>query len=562
MHRSAPRGPLRGALRLARLVAVAAAVALGTGFGVAAAGVAAPAEAAAPAGAAAALDGGAARARGRQEVSTDPLGELATLTRALERATEPDPAEVLQAEVLFHDLRILWSAQPARQGEICDGVADWVGTVRLRAAGERGGRVERRTADRAVEWFAPRLDGPLVADLGRELARRDDPSGVVRRTGLAALLAASADPGARMALFAATRDDERLVRDTAVAGLAGRDDQAVHTRLVELLEAAEAGEVAIRMGAVEDHFRAARIGRTDAAFARVLYYVRKRLVADDWRRASRAISVGTALPDEVMLGPLIEALPVWMEREEAGLQAKRIQGDLLDELHRRTGRKLGLHPERWRQLFDAVRRGDVQLAGPEGDADGRPRTEASFFGLRPWTDRVTFVIDRSGSMDNAYRRSPDETSPPSRYSAAIRQMTAFLEELGPKTRFDVVLFSSDAARWRRELVPATPDNLASVAAWAAAAETGGGTFLRKGIDLAARVDKDGAIDLAKLESDTIIVLCDGDTDEGSGWVAGFLRSTNDVARLRYHAVQIGGAGDGTLRALCEGSGGDYVHDRR
>lgn len=497
-----------------------------------------------------------------QEVSGDPLGELATLTRALERSAEADPPEVLQAEVLFHDLRILWTAQPARRAEVCDAVADWVGTVGRRAAAGRGGRVEARTATRAVEWFAPRLDGALVADLGRALARRDDGPAPARRTGLAALLGASEDPGARMALFAATRDEDRIVRDTAVAGLAGRDDQAVHTLLVELLEAAEAGEVAIRMGAVEDHFRAARVGRTDAAFARVLIYVRRRLVADDWRRASRAIAVGAALPDEVTLGPLIEALQVWMERGEAGLQARRIQGDLLDELHRRTGRKLGLHPERWRQLFEAVRRGDVQLAGPEGGEDGRPRTEASFFGLRPWTDRVTFVIDRSGSMDNRYRREADETDTPSRYTAAIRQLTGFLEELGPGTRFDVVLFSSEAVRWRRELVPATPDNLASVAAWAASAETGGGTFLREGIELAARVRKDGSIDLAKLESDTIIVLCDGDTDEGPGWVPGFLRATNDTARLRYHAVQIGGSGDGTLRALCEGSGGDYVHDRR
>jgi hypothetical protein len=261
-----------------------------------------------------------------------------------------------------------------------------------------------------------------------------------------------------------------------------------------------------------------------------------------------------------MLGPLIEALPVWMERGEAGLQAKRIQGDLLDELHRRTGRKLGLHPERWRVLLEAVRKGELDLAAGGPDS-ARPYTEASFFGLRPWTDRVVFVIDRSGSMSYPFGPSAlgeDPAAATSRYEAAIAQMVSFLEQLGPQTRFDVVLFESAAQRWRRELVPVTRENLRSVASWAIAEDTGGGTHLRAGIELAAALKRDGSLDLAALEADTVIVLCDGDTDEGPGWVPAFLREINDEARLRFHAVQIGGSGDGTLRALCEGSDGDYL----
>lgn len=492
-----------------------------------------------------------------QDVAKDPLADLRRLTEGLAKSLVPNPNEVLSAEILFHDLRLYWSAQENRQAEIAAATAGWVGTIALREAAGKGGLLEANSAQRAVEWFGPRLDAELVGWMGRELALVSNGGTVAMRVGACRMLAASEQAGARMALFAATRDPERLVRDTALGGLVGRDDQAVHTLLIDLLADAEAGKLEIRKGLVEEHFRAAKIGRTDAAFARVLTYVRRRLVAEDWRRTSRAIEVGRCLEHLVMLGPLIEALPVWMERGAAGLQAKRIQGDLLDELHRRTGRKLGLHPERWRVLLEAVRKGELDLDTSTADGS-RPYSEASFFGLRPWTDRVVFVIDRSGSMAYPFGADPTDRTATSRYEAAIAQLVDFLQELGPLTKFDVVLFSNGAQRWRKQLVPVSAENLRSVSSWAIAADTGGGTQLRAGIELAAELQRDGSLDLADLEADTVIVLCDGDTDEGPSWVPAFLQGVNDEARLRFHAVQIGGSGDGTLRALCDGSDGDYL----
>jgi len=495
-----------------------------------------------------------------QDVAKDPVADLEQLTRGLAAADFADPAEVLTAEILFHDLRLHWTAQENRQSEIAAATAGWIGTITEREDLGKSGLLETRSAQRAVEWFGPRLDPGVVAWIGRELAIVSSGGSVATRAGACRMLAASEHAGARMALFAATRDTERLVRDTALAGLVGRDDQAVHTLLIDLLAEAESGKLDVRKGLIEEHFRTATIKRADASFARVLIYVRRRLVAEDWRRASRAISVGRCLENLVILGPLIEALPVWMERGAAGLQAKRIQGDVLDELHRRTGRKLGLHPDRWRLLLEAVRKGELDLDA--GAADGsRPYSEASFFGLRPWTDRVVFVIDRSGSMSYPFGPGADHSpkdAESSRYEAAISQLVDFLEELGPLTKFDVVLFSNGAQRWRRELVPVTKENLRSVSSWAIAEDTGGGTQLRAGIELSASLKRGRPLDLEELEADTVIVLCDGDTDEGPDWVPGFLQGVNDEARLRFHAVQIGGSGDGTLRALCEGSDGDYL----
>ena len=56
----------------------------------------------------------------------------------------------------------------------------------------------------------------------------------------------------------------------------------------------------------------------------------------------------------------------------------------------------------------------------------------------------------------------------------------------------------------------------------------------------------------------MIVLCDGETAEGPGWVKSFLERVNALARICFHGVQIGGGGDGTLELLAQGSGGEFV----
>jgi hypothetical protein len=72
------------------------------------------------------------------------------------------------------------------------------------------------------------------------------------------------------------------------------------------------------------------------------------------------------------------------------------------------------------------------------------------------------------------------------------------------------------------------------------------------------VDSRGRLNLAALEADTVIVLCDGATSEGAGWVRPLLRRVNDQARLVFHTVQLGESGDGTLQLLAEETGGEFV----
>jgi hypothetical protein len=56
----------------------------------------------------------------------------------------------------------------------------------------------------------------------------------------------------------------------------------------------------------------------------------------------------------------------------------------------------------------------------------------------------------------------------------------------------------------------------------------------------------------------MVLLCDGGTAEGSGWVAGFVRDVAKPRGLVLHAVQVGGGSDGALEELARLSGGDFI----
>jgi hypothetical protein len=235
-----------------------------------------------------------------------------------------------------------------------------------------------------------------------------------------------------------------------------------------------------------------------------------------------------------------------------------VQWEIVRALERRSGRTIGIHVDSWRLWWGAVREGRIELDGRP--AEGEPAlSEAGFFGLRPVSDRITFVIDRSGSMDEPFgRRSRTQNERiHSRYDEAVEQMIRFLQTLGPEARFNVVVFADGTDVWHDDLRPATEAQLGNARSWLGARRPKGGTQLRNGIERALRV-RGGGVDPDELEVDTVVVLCDGATAEGPGWVRGFLERFNHRARIAFQCVQIGERGDGTLELLAGLSGGDFV----
>ncbi len=158
----------------------------------------------------------------------------------------------------------------------------------------------------------------------------------------------------------------------------------------------------------------------------------------------------------------------------------------------------------------------------------------------------------------------DETNAAiTRWNEATEQLCSFVAGLGAKARFDVVVFHDFAESWRGKLVEAAPRQVEGARGWMRSQGPRGGTQLRRGVEQALHFRPDGEPELERIEADTLVVLCDGATAEGSGWVDAFLKRVNPRIRVVIHAVQIGTGGDGTLEALAKGTGGAFLRiDRR
>ena len=66
------------------------------------------------------------------------------------------------------------------------------------------------------------------------------------------------------------------------------------------------------------------------------------------------------------------------------------------------------------------------------------------------------------------------------------------------------------------------------------------------------------LDLDQVMADTVVVLCDGQTSSGPGWVAPLIEEVGEATQVVFECVLIGSNGDGTLKALAQETGGEYL----
>lgn len=286
------------------------------------------------------------------------------------------------------------------------------------------------------------------------------------------------------------------------------------------------------------------------------------LLSADWREGARAIRLSTGFPARERVPMLLDALTVWEQRVNAGQDldgVMRIQGDLVRALREISGRSHGKQPGPWIRWWVQVRQGMLPMPGtPEfgaqrRDREAEPRSTASFFGLRPETDRVTFVIDHSGSMNTGFATSDD-----SRYVEAVEQMMRFLQGAPEGTLFSTILFSDKPTSSGETLDPATPKMLDLARRDLLGRKPRGGTNLRPAIIQALALDARGFPRTEILKADTIIVLCDGMTSGGKSWVQPMLNKVLPIHPVVFHCVHLGPTSDGVLEALAKGSGGSYL----
>jgi len=368
-----------------------------------------------------------------------------------------------------------------------------------------------------------------------------------QRIAAATLLSGRYIDSSRAALLRTARTETGDLRDATLDALAGWPDPVVHLFFLESIEQSEWG-----VGPLVSHIDKVGAALGPMALDRLRQICGRLYVSEDWRDAARARLLVESLDTRRAIPLLIEALAVWDRRRASGNGSKRILYEILDELRRVSGRSIGPVPDRWLLWWQAVLEGRVELP-EEIERAGEFVSRPAFFGLRPISDKVMFVVDRSGSMDWKYGTDGRE-----RYAEAVEQLVGFLQQSGPDTRFGIVLFSDDGVRWKSGLVNATDQNLGAARNWLRKQKPNGGTNLYDGVRTALRLDNRGRIKLSRVKVDTVIVLCDGETAEGPDWVLPWLRSENEAAQIVFHCAQIGSGGDGTLQALAAGTGGDFV----
>ena len=430
-------------------------------------------------------------------------------------------------------LMLLRAAGWGLEGTHTPEVARW---IRERAQAELADRLAPGRGKAILDWvlyellaFPDRHDALLRAVALRALEQR--------------LESREVEPHLLVAIMAAGRDRDGFVRLTVADILKGRPEAFVSDYFLGALERRE-----VRPELFDEHLGSLPPADIETWLEtkdqRLFDYVRLRLESKDWREASRALALAHRFELSRIVPPLITGLGVWSRRDTGG--ARRVRHEFRSALKQITGRDHGEDPTSWARWWQSAIEGGT-IPEPELEE----RTTATFYGLRPSSDRILFLIDRSGSMRE--RLEGQST----RFEDAVERLLYTLRDLGEDTRFGVVLFNARGHAFREGLTQATEDNLEQLKRWAGRIQPDGGTSLFAGLDTALPGLTAGTSLSGKVAYDTVIVLCDGET-ESATWVAPWLAQHNLDARLVFHCVNIGGKPGGVLEALSGGSGGSFV----
>lgn len=474
----------------------------------------------------------------------EPLERLqGWLARARSAPRTVDERRAAELRAILGDLRV------ARAGGADPAALDLelVQLASLETEGAPGLNASARLGRQELVDELARPNEALAARLAEGVLALDQRRPRAQRLLAAELLAEARVPATLPALRAAATEEDRDLARAALNALCGWPESSVHLFFLQQLE--RGAPVTQCAG---EHFQRTRATLGEAVLESLEQEVAKRYLSEDWREAARARALGRGLDTPRAVPILIEALAAWGRRAAEGKGSKRIRAEILAELQRLSGRSIAAEPERWSEWWEGVRAGRIALPADVAAAGGQS-TSAAFFGLHAVSDRVLFVVDRSGSMRTAFG-----TGGRSRHAEAIEQMQTFLRSSGADTRFSVALFSKKGHAWRSRLQGAGESNLELARRWLEDNPPDGETRLFEGLRAGLGLDTRGRILLERCEADTVIVLCDGATAEGPRWVARWLAEENERAQLVFHCVQIGSQGDGTLEALAKGSGGEFV----
>ncbi|MEM7200768.1 MAG: HEAT repeat domain-containing protein [Planctomycetota bacterium] len=209
-------------------------------------------------------------------------------------------------------------------------------------------------------------------------------------------------------------------------------------------------------------------------------------------------------------------------------------------------------PDAWRAWWEHRATPGFRLAHepppPDSQARaGRTTAPGGFFGVQPIGTRVVFVIDVSRSMRDPYRSTQTASiqhgAPPGKLDIAKRELRKAIDGLPADAWFNIVLFSTDAKAWRRDLVRADPMHKKAAHLFIKKLATSAATNLWGGLETALGIESWRYGDRYSSHVEEVFVLSDGAPTVGDlvdpRHILTAIGETNRFAGVRIHAVYLG-----------------------
>ena len=334
---------------------------------------------------------------------------------------------------------------------------------------------------------------------------------------------------------ALTKSESLALRRLANVAMARLELQRAPGELRDVLALADKKDPAARQAAA---LELARDGSEEA-----LATLNELLADEDRRVRSEAIRAMAARRRPTSIVSLIDRLD-----EETGKHRLEVHW----ALRMLTGEDHGSRSPRWKSWWRGEGESFRIPTLVEAQAAERKRksrkdespTKATFYGLKVVSDRLAFVIDVSGSMNNKVYAGG------TRLDAAKEQLAGVIEGLHGDDQFNIIAFQSNVRAWEDALVKAAQRNREDAASFVEGLNAGGGTAI---YDALREAFDDESVD-------TIYFLSDGQPSGGLITDAAQIRAEvarwNSARHVTINCVAVG-QDHALLRGLAEDSGGEY-----
>ena len=372
---------------------------------------------------------------------------------------------------------------------------------------------------------------------------------------LASMKGESRDDRLDKVLKLAARDADRDVRVRALGALGALQDERVRSALQKDL--LEGSDLRVRLAALDALIQQGHESLVECCITRLLRDT-------EWRIRAAAMRALVAIPRKQAVPALIQSVAA-----EVG----RLVDDAEQALFALTGRSFNgdafLWKDWWSKNKDSFVIGEVAAAtGGKKETSSEWKNapgHVSFYGITTRSNRILFVLDRSGSMNEPIGSADTGAETRRKIDAAKQQLKSAIASLEEGDLFNIITYAVDVTPWQRKMVKMTPKVARKVERYIDhEIDAASGTNIHDALRDAFRVAGIGAMDKAyESNVDTIFFLTDGRPSVGEVQqpeeILLRVKEWNRLARIVVHAVGVGKDHDASfLRRLAEENGGQYT----